>query len=319
MAGHSVPMITTTPLSLPSLTIEEPSNVPVTHDDWSPSPTIQEIGASSLGTSSFSHVDFQEPREESSIQLSAGDFRFGTQSRISNVTTTVGRDFNLEKTLQRIVRRLDEANIKSRELGIMFRDLRIVGLVSSASYIPTFGSTLNPFIILENIQNIRRPSLQNILSGFEGVVRPGEMLLVLGRPDSGCTTFLKTLANRRSEYYAIEGDVHYDSLSPSEMQSHYRGDVQYCPEDDIHFPTLTVDQTLKFAAATRTPREHFSKTRGQFAQEETDNLTTIFGLGYAKDTPVGDAAMRGVSGGEKKRVSLAEALATRARIGCWDK
>lgn len=144
-------------------------------------------------------------------------------------------------------------------------------------------------------------------------------LVVLGRPEAGSSTFLKTIANRRSEYHSVEGDVFYDSISPSELYNHYRGDVQYCPEDDIHFPTLTVDQTLKFASITRTPRETLTKTRSQFARKETDILTTIFGLRHTKNTPVGNAAIRGVSGGEKKRVSIAESLATRARISCWDK
>lgn len=39
---------------------------------------------------------------------------------------------------------------------------------------------------------------------------------------------------------------------------------------------------------------------------------------HARDTPVGDASLRGVSGGEKKRVSISEALAARTLLGCWD-
>lgn len=143
--------------------------------------------------------------------------------------------------------------------------------------------------------------------------------MVLGRPGSGCTTLLKTLANLREEYHAVEGDVHYDSLSPKDVKNFFRGDVQYCPEDDIHFPTLTVSQTLEFAAKTRAPRERIDKTRKEYTHVMTDILTTIFGLRHAKKTPVGDAAIRGVSGGEKKRVSIAEALATRSCIGAWDK
>lgn len=147
--------------------------------------------------------------------------------------------------------------------------------------------------------------------------------MVLGSPGSGCTTLLKTLANHRAEYHSVSGNVHYDSLTPSELSKYFRGDVQYCPEDDVHFPTLTVEQTLKFAAMARTPtgdvRDVFSKDREEFASDVTEVLMTIFGLSHARNTPIGDAMLRGVSGGEKKRVSIAEALAARSHIGAWDK
>jgi ABC-type multidrug transport system ATPase subunit len=66
-------------------------------------------------------------------------------------------------------------------------------------------------------------ALSDALNGF---------VVVLGRPGSGCSTFLKTLANQRGEYHAVAGEVHYDSLSPDDIAKHYRGDVTYCPEDD---------------------------------------------------------------------------------------
>lgn len=72
-------------------------------------------------------------------------------------------------------------------------------------------------------------------------------IVVLGRPGSGCSTLLKTLANQRGEYHAVTGAVHYDSLTPDEIARHYRGDVQYCPEDDVHFPTLSVEQVSVFS------------------------------------------------------------------------
>jgi hypothetical protein len=58
----------------------------------------------------------------------------------------------------------------------MFKDLRVVGLGTAASYQSTFGSFFNPKVILENIRTMRHPPLRDILSGFEGVIRPGEML-----------------------------------------------------------------------------------------------------------------------------------------------
>ena len=144
--------------------------------------------------------------------------------------------------------------------------------------------------------------------------------VVLGSPGSGCSTLLKTLANQRAEYHLVEGDVHYDSLSSEDIAKHYRGDVTYCPEDDIHFPTLTVDETLRFAAKMRAPHTRFEdRTRSYYVKHITDIVQTIFGLRHVKNTPVGDAAVRGVSGGEKKRVSISEVLTLRSSINSWDK
>ena len=142
---------------------------------------------------------------------------------------------------------------------------------------------------------------------------------VLGRPGSGCSTLLKVLANQRQDFYAVQGEVWYDSLTPDQIEKHYRGDVQYCPEDDVHFPTLTVDQTLRFAASTRTPRTRLDgMSRDAHVELFVEALETVFGLRHVKDTLVGDASVRGVSGGEKKRVSISEALATRSKLHSWD-
>jgi ATP-binding cassette subfamily G (WHITE) protein 2 (SNQ2) len=228
-------------------------------------------------------------------------------------------DFNFEKHLKDIIKRRDEEEIKWRELGVVFNDLRVVGIGARSSLQPTMGSLFSPSSLLRAISEARHPHVRDILSGFEGVVAPGEMLLVLGKPGSGCSTFLKTLANQRGEYHAVEGEVEYDSFTPQDINNHYRGDVTYCPEDDIHFPTLTVEETLSFAIKTRTPQTRFAnQSRKQFNAEFLDVLLRIFGLRHARKTVVGNAAVRGVSGGEKKRVSIAEALSCRSMIGAWD-
>ena len=58
----------------------------------------------------------------------------------------------------------------------MFKDLRVTGVGASANFQPTLGSLLNPLNTFKEIQNSRHPALRDILSGFEGCVRPGEML-----------------------------------------------------------------------------------------------------------------------------------------------
>ena len=116
------------------------------------------------------------------------------------------------------------------------------------------------------------------------------------------------------------GDVFYDSFVSEEIDKRYRGDVIYCPEDDVHFPTLKVGETLGFASTMRTPNcRADNQSRSAHAVLTAEALMRIFGLEHARNTVVGDAALRGISGGEKKRVSIAEAMSARGKLVCWDK
>ncbi|KAA1475296.1 pleiotropic drug resistance ABC transporter [Dentipellis sp. KUC8613] len=243
-------------------------------------------------------------------------------SNDSDITLAVPDDdspFDLEKALRLYVKKQAQSDIKARELGVLFQDLQVVGVGAASSHQSTLASVLDPRSLLEYFRKLRSPPLRNILSGFEGVVRPGEMLLVLGSPGSGCSTLLKTLTNQRAEYHSVKGEVFYDSFTPEQIAKHFRGDVIYCPEDDVHFPTLTVDETLRFAISMRTPRvRHDNISRDQYIRLLADACAAVFGLRHVKNTPVGDASIRGVSGGEKKRVSISEVMVSRALITAWD-
>ena len=86
---------------------------------------------------------------------------------------------SLRSTIFDCLCRRDEANIIPRSLGIVFSNLSVVGVTAANSYLPTLGSILNPLGLLEKIQKIRHPSLRTILSGFHGVIKPGEMIRTL--------------------------------------------------------------------------------------------------------------------------------------------
>lgn len=76
-----------------------------------------------------------------------------------------------------------------------------------------------------------------------------------------------------------------------------------------HFPYLNVGQTLRFAVNLRAPgTRHGGKAGKDFVNNTTDVLATSFGLKHTLVTRVGDDYIRGVSGGERKRVSIAEAV-----------
>jgi ATP-binding cassette subfamily G (WHITE) protein 2 (SNQ2) len=81
-----------------------------------------------------------------------------------------------------------------------------------------------------------------------------------------------------------------------------------------------VEQTLSFAIKTRTPCVRFTdQSQDQFNCEVVEILLRIFGLHHTRNTVVGNAAIRGVSGGKKNCVLIVEALSCRALIGAWDK
>jgi len=77
-----------------------------------------------------------------------------------------------------------------------------------------------------------------------GVLPAGETMLVLGRPGSGCSTLLRVIANQRSSFAGVDGDVQYGRLSAKEAEKAYSGEIVFNSEDDIHRPLLTVAATL---------------------------------------------------------------------------
>jgi ATP-binding cassette subfamily G (WHITE) protein 2 (SNQ2) len=86
-------------------------------------------------------------------------------------------------------------------------------------------------------------------------------------------------------------------------------------------PTLTVAQTLAFALSTKTPGSK-GRLPGISSQEYNarakEILLNMLNISRVSETLVGDEFVRGVSGGERKRVSIAEMLSTGAPVQCWD-
>ncbi|THH03170.1 hypothetical protein EW145_g6471 [Phellinidium pouzarii] len=224
--------------------------------------------------------------------------------------------FDLELALRETIKQHD---LRHLPLGLAFKDLCIFGFDMSPSsgnaLQSTLGSLLNPVEWVKNLVKMRHPCTRRVISGFEGVVNPGEMLLVLGRPSSGCNALLKALANQTDEFIHVFGERRYGSLTPQRAKDTCKGDVVYFPEDNVHFSSLTVQQTISFAAKTRTVGHYL---RHGYIQHLTAVLMTIFGLRHVKDTQIGNDTVREVSGGERRRVAICEALARGVLIGCWD-
>jgi ABC-type multidrug transport system ATPase subunit len=103
------------------------------------------------------------------------------------------------------------------------------------------------------------------------------------------------------------------------MLGRFRGEVIYQAETDVHFPQLTVGETLLFASLARTPKNRLpGVSRRLYAEHLRDVVMAMFGIYHTMNTRVGNDFVRGVSGGERKRVSIAEATLNRSAIQCWD-
>ncbi|PYI14241.1 ABC transporter [Aspergillus violaceofuscus CBS 115571] len=224
-------------------------------------------------------------------------------------------------------RKANSEEEKTRHLGVVWKNLTVKGVGLGAAIQPTNADIfLAVPRLIKNFFTRRKHSgsgnaLRTILDDFTGCVRPGEMLLVLGRPGSGCSTFLKVIGNQRSGYKSVEGDVLYGGTDSETMADKYRSEVLYNPEDDLHYATLTVRDTLMFALKSRTPGQESrlpGETRKQYQETFLSTIAKLFWIEHALGTKVGNELIRGISGGEKKRVSIGEALVTKASTQCWD-
>lgn len=210
----------------------------------------------------------------------------------------------------------------AKRVGVIYKNLTVEGVGASATFVKTlpqavlgtFGPDLykliSRFVPFLRFNGGERRALVN---DFTGVVRDGEMMLVLGRPGSGCSTFLKAIANNRETFANVKGDVSYGGIPADKQKKMYRGEVNYNEEDDVHFAQLNVWQTFIFALMMKTKKK--SKDEIPIIAE---GLMRLFGIVHTKHTFVGDAYTRGVSGGERKRVSIAETLAAKSTVVCWD-
>ncbi|KAK9489410.1 ABC-2 type transporter-domain-containing protein [Lipomyces doorenjongii] len=229
-------------------------------------------------------------------------------------------EFDFYKWARMFLRLMEEDGIKHGRAGFTFKNLNVSGTGAEVQLQSTVASLfMVPFRFRDTFNLGHKPEKQ-ILRDLNGTVKDGEMLIVLGKPGSGCTTFLKSISGEtRGLNVHKDSVIHYNGIPQHIYKKELRGDVAYNSETDEHFPHLTVGQTLNFAAAARTPSTRVRGVpRNIFSKHIADVMMTIFGLIHTRNTKVGNDYVRGVSGGERKRVSIAEMAVSGSPISCWD-
>jgi ABC-type multidrug transport system ATPase subunit len=146
------------------------------------------------------------------------------------------------------------------------------------------------------------PQGKVILDGISFALDEGSFLGVVGPSGSGKSTLVNALTGFRP---ATEGSVFFSGRDLYSEYEHIRQRIGYVPQDDVLHMELTVGQTLEFAAELRFPSDVSEADREQRIAEVLEEL----GLTERRDVPVTN-----LSGGQRKRVSVALELLTRPSL-----
>ncbi|XP_019437695.1 PREDICTED: pleiotropic drug resistance protein 1-like isoform X2 [Lupinus angustifolius] len=247
-----------------------------------------------------------------------------------------------EKFLLKLRERIDRVGLDIPTIEVRFEHLNVEAEahVGSRALPTNFNFCIN---LLEGSLNDLRllPSRKKqftVLHDVSGIIKPRRMTLLLGPPSSGKTTLLLALAGRLSKDLKLSGRVAYNGHGMEEFVPQRTS--AYISQYDLHIGEMTVRETLAFSArcqgigsryemlAELSRREKASNIKpdpdidiymkaaaleGQEANVVTDYILKILGLEVCADTMVGDDMIRGISGGQKKRVTTGEMLVGPAR------
>ncbi|CAN8074581.1 unnamed protein product [Agarophyton chilense] len=157
----------------------------------------------------------------------------------------------------------------------------------------------------------KRPTTTRVLDDVSGTAKPGRVMAILGPSGAGKTTLLNALAGRfpESSKTRLCGRITRNGIPVDEDTQ----PVAYVTQEDLFFSQLTVRETLDIAAALRLPGNMSQAQKREFV----DALIRKLGLVSTVNTRVGDEKSRGISGGERKRLSLgSELISTPQLILC---
>ncbi|KAH7074680.1 ATP-binding cassette transporter-like protein [Paraphoma chrysanthemicola] len=149
----------------------------------------------------------------------------------------------------------------------------------------------------------------DILSGVNGIIEAGELLALMGPSGSGKTTLLNVLAHRAAVPKATVKQELDINGAATDLAS-FRKLSSYVEQEDALVGSLTVRETLYFAAQLALPSSISKSER----KTRIASLLSAFGLTNQADTLIGTPIRKGVSGGQKRRVSVASQLITSPKI-----
>eukprot|EP00850_Spirogloea_muscicola_P021701 SM000258S09117 [mRNA] locus=s258:114716:120085:- [translate_table: standard] len=211
--------------------------------------------------------------------------------------------------------RINKVGIQLPTVEVHFQDLKIdADIYVGNRALPTLINY--PRNMLEDLLGAMHllPSRKKpfpILHSLSGILKPGRMTLLLGPPGAGKTTLMLALAGKLSQDLRKTGRITYNGHDLTEFIP--QRTAAYISQNDVHIGTLTVRETLDFSARVQGAKYRSALTvpggqgialsSGDSGALITDYIMKILGLDICADTLVGNEMIRGISGGQKKRVT----------------
>ncbi|WRX27625.1 ABC transporter-like [Theobroma cacao] len=252
-----------------------------------------------------------------------------------------------EKFLLKLRNRIDRVGIKLPTIEVRFEHLNVdaeayVGSRGLPTFLSYYTNMVESFLCFIHVLPSRKKQIR-ILQDVGGIIKPSRMTLLLGPPSSGKTTLLLALAGMLDQDLRSTGRVTYNGYDKREFVP--QKSAAYISQLDLHIPEMTVRETLAFSARCQgvgsqydmlmelLRREKASNikpdpdidifmkaaaTEGQEMSIIVDYVLKILGLEVCADTLVGDAMLRGISGGQKKRLTTGEMLVGPAKVLLMD-
>lgn len=145
--------------------------------------------------------------------------------------------FDLYKWIRYAMRAVDQDDIKIARAGVTMKNVTVRGTGAALNLQKNVGSILMSPLRFTEIFSFGKKSSKTIIRDFDVLMKSGEMLIVLGRPGSGCSTLLKTMTG---EMHGLQVDeqstIHYNGITQQQMMKEFKGEVVYNQEVDKHFP-----------------------------------------------------------------------------------
>lgn len=140
------------------------------------------------------------------------------------------KEFDLSRWLKKVLHELQSEGVSLKKTGIIYQNLSVSGTASALQLQDTVGSMVTAPLRGETY-SMGKKSHKQILQNFDGMLKSGELLIVLGRPGSGCSTLLKTMTGQLHGLSVDEkSTISYNGIPQKVMMKEFKGETPYNQE-----------------------------------------------------------------------------------------